>query len=161
MVDQPHHRQVPVEIDHDGIFTDAVGGKIDGGLNQFSDIAPIQFGMDDTRLDPGHIQQIINHAMKTSQRLLALRQGRLAARVVADLLCAAPRYPPAPRTEVSSARVRRSAAAPVAAAPMPRRISARLAPCNRSFFLQDGADEHGEGFEQFPFCIGQELPREK
>ena len=57
------------------------------GLDKFSDIAPIQLWVDDTGLDPGHVQQIVNHAMEASQRLLDLPQGCLGPFVIADLLC--------------------------------------------------------------------------
>ena len=117
-----HDRKIPVEFrPRRDCRADAIGGEIDGGLNKFSDIAPIQLGMDHARFDAGHVQQIVYHAMETSQRLLDLAQASSGfVSLVADLSSPERRCPYAPPTEGFSARARRFGAAPVAAAPMPR-----------------------------------------
>src|SRR4030095_1496493 len=82
-----HDWKILIGFDRDGIVADSVCGEIDRSLTEFSRVTPVQLGMDYAGLDAGHVQQVVNHAMEASQRLLDLAKRRLAPLVIADLFC--------------------------------------------------------------------------
>lgn len=72
-----HHRQVFIGLDGDGASLEAVVGQAHGGLNQLFDVAPVERGMHDFRLEAAHVEQVVDHAAEPPEPLLRrLNQGR-------------------------------------------------------------------------------------